>query len=575
MKNCLLIWSVILILCSISCNKKISKPPENEIERIIKKSIKYRDTLLNPKVGDSLLSLALTKSIIIDQPKTNAEINIALLRYLSLDKLNEAQGRFYFDEAVKNSRKIGDKTLEKNAYFSYCNFLLRENNPSKAMILYNMIDSPNNLSTTEVEKKILLSNINEKQNFPAEQLRNLLAAHYLSVDLENDSLQIVTLQLLSDYYYYQKKIDRAMDYNTKVKELLRKKHPMDSIAWYYSEENRLFLITQSSDTTTMLGLAKKIIKYTNKSGNIALASNVQSSLRTYFFNHHDLKNLYLWYKEFPIELEVLKKHNSSFYFRTKAYLDEYNNSIDSAKINWKLAEFNNEPNPHLNFMYYNRLGEFLDRIGDSVKAINSYEKALQYALQTNVYNNQLNLSDKISNYYLKQGNSELTLENMKIANQAKSNWIKMLNDDNIKNIELSNILAQKELEHEKSQDNLERKHYTQYLIISLFIILMIMTMIGISFYNIPSWWIKSMGYISFLMFFESIILLVDHKLHELTNGSPILILIIKIIILSFMFPTHHWIEERFVDILLKGVIKRKIHGYLSQFKTKKKVALSE
>jgi hypothetical protein len=42
-----------------------------------------------------------------------------------------------------------------------------------------------------------------------------------------------------------------------------------------------------------------------------------------------------------------------------------------------------------------------------------------------------------------------------------------------------------------------------------------------------------------------------------------------------MFPTHHWIEERFVDILLKGVIKRKIHGYLSQFKTKKKVALSE
>jgi tetratricopeptide (TPR) repeat protein len=351
--------------------------------------------------------------------------------------------------------------------------------------------------------------------------------------------------------------------------------PKDSTAWYYAEENRLFLFIQSSEDISMTGLAKKIIRYANSTHNLQLSSNVQSSLRTYFFNHHDLANLQLWYKQFPEELQVLKTTNPSFYYRTKAYLNEYDNKIDSAKINWKLGGYNENANSHLNFMYYKRLGEFEERIGDSTQAEGSFEKALSFALQNNSYINQIAMSEKIAKYYQKKGNIDLSLKNLQIANQSKSNWIKTLSDDNIKNIELSNILAQNELEHDKSQEALERKHFTQYLIISLFILLLIMIMIGVSFYNIPSWWIKSMGYISFLMFFESIILLVDHKLHELTNGSPIIILVVKMIILSFMFPTHHWIEQRFVTILLKGDIKRRVHWFFSLFKKKKNISLSE
>lgn len=149
---------------------------------------------------------------------------------------------------------------------------------------------------------------------------------------------------------------------------------------------------------------------------------------------------------------------------------------------------------------------------------------------------------------------------------SKAEYIEMLNNENIKKIELNTIFAHKELERQKQIENTRRKHHIQYLIITLAIVFFIMTIITLSLYNMPKWWLKSMSFISFILLFEFIILIIDTKLHDWSHGDPYKILGAKVLIISLLLPFHHWAEKKFVDLLIRGevskffkLIKKKIY----------------
>lgn len=59
-----------------------------------------------------------------------------------------------------------------------------------------------------------------------------------------------------------------------------------------------------------------------------------------------------------------------------------------------------------------------------------------------------------------------------------------------------------------------------------------------------------LGFFSFIFLFEFIILLADNSIHHWTHGEPWKILLIKIFLIAFLLPFHHWIEKRVVDYLL-------------------------
>jgi len=152
----------------------------------------------------------------------------------------------------------------------------------------------------------------------------------------------------------------------------------------------------------------------------------------------------------------------------------------------------------------------------------------------------------------------------------------MLNNENIIKIELNTIFAHKELEREKEIEKTRRKHNMQYLIITLAIVFSIMTLVTLSFYNLPKWWLKSMSFMSFILLFEFIILIIDTKLHDWSHGNPYKILGAKVLIIPLLLPVHHWLEKKFVNLLLQGEVakffknmKRKI------FRDKKQINLGD
>src|SRR5690606_36382768 len=123
-------------------------------------------------------------------------------------------------------------------------------------------------------------------------------------------------------------------------------------------------------------------------------------------------------------------------------------------------------------------------------------------------------------------------------------------------IELNTMFAHKELERQKLIEKTERRHTMQYLIIALSIGFLIMSLITLSLYNVPRWWLKSMSFVSFVVLFEFIILLIDAKLHEIAHGDPYKILGVKVLVIPLLLPLHHWLEKKFADVLLHRDVAR-------------------
>jgi hypothetical protein len=70
-------------------------------------------------------------------------------------------------------------------------------------------------------------------------------------------------------------------------------------------------------------------------------------------------------------------------------------------------------------------------------------------------------------------------------------------------------------------------------------------------FKVKPWFIRTLGFISFILLFEFIILLIDHQLHVLTNGEPLPILLVKIVIIAFLLPFHHWLEHKVIHYLMR------------------------
>ncbi|MEQ1554797.1 MAG: hypothetical protein ABL929_11490 [Ferruginibacter sp.] len=87
--------------------------------------------------------------------------------------------------------------------------------------------------------------------------------------------------------------------------------------------------------------------------------------------------------------------------------------------------------------------------------------------------------------------------------------------------------------------------------ITAFIITLFIALVAMGKFKVKPWLIRGLGFLSFILLFEFIVLLIDGQLHTLTHGEPLPILGIKIIIIAFLMPFHHWLEHKVLSYLLR------------------------
>jgi hypothetical protein len=76
---------------------------------------------------------------------------------------------------------------------------------------------------------------------------------------------------------------------------------------------------------------------------------------------------------------------------------------------------------------------------------------------------------------------------------------------------------------------LRKKHNLQYMGISA----------AMGRLKVKPMLIRGLGFLSFILLFEFIILLIDKPIHEITHGEPLPVLMIKIVIIAVLLPLHH------------------------------------
>ena len=84
-----------------------------------------------------------------------------------------------------------------------------------------------------------------------------------------------------------------------------------------------------------------------------------------------------------------------------------------------------------------------------------------------------------------------------------------------------------------------------------FIILLFLSLAAMGKFKVKPWFIRSLGFISFILLFEFIILIIDGQLHAITHGEPLPLLLIKIVLIALLLPFHHWLEHKVIKYLVR------------------------
>jgi hypothetical protein len=113
--------------------------------------------------------------------------------------------------------------------------------------------------------------------------------------------------------------------------------------------------------------------------------------------------------------------------------------------------------------------------------------------------------------------------------------------------------------------------------ITIFIASAFILLIALGMFRVSQLTVRALGFLSFIFFFEFIIMILDHWIHSLTHGEPLKSWLIKIVIISILLPLHHLLEHKVIHYLLSHKMlharpRLSIRRLASLFKRPKQVA---
>jgi hypothetical protein len=268
---------------------------------------------------------------------------------------------------------------------------------------------------------------------------------------------------------------------------------------------------------------------------------------------------------------MLKKEQLPLYYIIKAYLKEEQEEADSSKYYFLLAESEalKKNNDIYESNFYKRYGEFLLRNNYTEEALEKFKLAYQKAASQNYLDYMLETSTLIEQVSVQLNDFKSAYDFGKIHNELLIKKSQAFFEDNLLQMELKSQTRQKEILAEKREEEKRRKFNLQYAIIIIAIMLLFLLLILASSLTVPEWLIEMLGFFSILFLFEFIIILLDHRIHHATHGEPLKIFLIKIGILTFLFPFHHFVETKITNYMKK----HKMIGNVSRGSIKKTLSV--
>ena len=551
-----------------------------EFEKLFDLAFFYSDYLGDDNLADSASGIAIR---LAEESHRPGLLVIAYNRYIESNNLSgnfkKALGYALKAEQLSNTGDPGIAfRITKNlvsVYLSGYEYDKALEYGYKALSLSTMTENVN----WKAEGYLDIGKCLEGKNQKIEAFRNYLNAEGLAEKIKDTGLQIKCAGCLSRFYNLNNIYNQATRYKLIQCDLLRKMNPVDSIALMWTQYDLQVIDLNSNNNELDEGSLRKILDFAVRKKFTRLLTDEIALIRTHLIQADKISLLHeLYSKEFPHELGKMATENPGMYYRLKAFFCEEEHMPDSALYYFNKAELTLQTNPNkvLRANFFNRFGQFFLRHGLKDKAIEKFSDSYKLACEAGYFDYMLSASRQLEALYAGKGDFRNAFKYAVLNRTLSDSISKMSEKDQLLIMELEHETRQRDLSAQSEKQSTERRHYLQYnaiivIIISVFIVLLMLGSLKVS-----EWIIKMLGFFSFIFLFEFIVLIADHKIHEITQGEPWKVLLIKICLIAILLPMHHWIEKRVVAFLLNpGLInisrypvRSKLKAHLSKLKTK-------
>ncbi len=474
---------------------------------------------------------------------------------------------------------------------------LLENNP-KVLIPYIIALSSLYLSWNKVSEAYTLAQFAINKSLEQKQYL-LLAKSYLQAgktcSLKGDKLDAFRFLLKSkeicnrynfsvleseiwhvigEYYQQLNSNHNSYEAFCNAEECIKKIHPIDTSILYLIYISKLEVMIGIDPSKFNEQEVFKILDWARTNNDKKLEDKTAATLRYIYIEKSDLEKIRMYYEVIaPHELRQLKTTNSFMYNKVMSYIAEAKGEIDSAEyFNLVAEEFLvDKSQSYYTFNFYLRLGEFYQRTDNIQKSIMAFEKAYQKSFGLDLLSNVVEVTKELSEQYKTIGDYKKSLKYLNIHMQNKDSLQSITNSEQLFVLKLSNEERLRQIEIENGAREDERRFNIQYIGILLVLTAIFISIMLMGSLKWPEWTIRLVGFFAFIMLFEFIILILDQKIHHFTHGEPWKILCIKIGIISFILPFHHWIEYKVINYLIcHKMLKFKrpsFYGFFESFKS--------
>lgn len=538
-------------------------------EALVKLSQYFGEIKILPNAADSVANVAVLESMINNDNDWIYYTSLNYLSYATFVNISKAE------KYINSILDIGDLNNNKkcNLYIQLSNLYLKYNQLEKAdNSLQNAFRFINKNDINQAKYLLNLYELNFKKNEKLNAFKNLNDAIVFSKICNNDSLLFLCYKKMTIFYYTIEEWEKAKSSTRKCFDILKVSKTSFNLYDSLNLKGDLMLLYAGNNEDDMaLKLLNELYPISKEYKLDYLKEYLIAILRKSFLNNNKLSELCSFYcDKYPDELMALQQNDIKTFYKVQALIFENKGQKDSAKHYWGIAEkatLETESNISI-ANFYKRKAQFFLRNSNIDSALNAYIHYLDFSKKANYFPFVADAAKQLDSLYAVKGDFFNAYQFSKISKEFSDSNQSLTEKDKILSLEIENIdkLNKIQAEHDAIQQS--KSENFQVIIIVIFILISLATLVLISKMKLSQSFIKTFGYLTFVLFFEFIIYLLDGYIHHLTHGQPLYIMAFKVIIIGLMLPIHHATEYRVVHYLTKKnlIEKKERVGFRKQIK---------
>lgn len=563
-KSCILYYILFSAVLFFSCSKNQTNDTDELVQQYVKinKLILLADSFFvmeNNEAADSVLQDALQ----LAEATRNQDIILRTLFYNTALNINANSTK----ERLDNYKVFINQGLEYATLYKRQDFIAYAN-ANLAELYIAKGDLANALKAGNMAFSIAFSLKNDSCKIVTalqlgkvyENQKELVLA-YKTYSNANDIANATTeKQLLPEVYHHIGGLYETLNKNEEAKEYYFKS--LDLNKNNIEGQIKDFIALGSIyDYKVALVYLQKAIDLSNKTNNLRFKKKALMYLFSYKIINGNPKDALAFFNQHPLVGQVYANRGPKYlnWIIGEVYL--YGNELDSAKYYFDkcISEFKDDydKNAKINVLAEN--ASIYQQLNMRQNAIEFYKETNDLSLQTANISNVISSAQHLKTLYEETGNYKEALFYANIQDKFKDTLGVMMKEREFATLEIENENKKRALDLKFEEQRIQKVHTLQYIGILISITLFFMGFIFLSGKNkFSSRAIEVIGFFAFIFLFEFITLILDSKIHHVTHGSPLKIWLIKIVIISFLLPLHHFIEEEAIHYLTsKKLIKTK------------------